>query len=374
MLSSSELFRIPHKILEEAYKAGIDREEKNRAGALLHIDQTTIYSEVNELYKGQIEILDTKEALRKYHWLEEYRWKLIDPRKDEYTEKVAENYSGGYFLRIFPHAEVALPLQTCLMITQEQLEQKIHNIVIAEENSKAHIISGCVQHSDVERAAHIGISEFYVNKNATLNFTMIHSWNEGTFVRPRSAASIKDGGQFVSNYLCLKPVKDLQMYPVATCMGENSRAVFNSILYGHKGSLIDVGSKAVLNGPNSRTEMISRAVSREGSTLIVRGLVEGNESPSKGHLECKGIILDDKSSLQSIPELVARKSGCEITHEAAVGKISENEIIYLMTRKIPYEKAVSMIIRGFMDTSILGLPPSLEREVSQIIDQTTMKE
>jgi len=61
--------------------------------------------------------------------------------------------------------------------------------------------------------------------------------------------------------------------------------------------------------------MISRAISREGSNIIVRGLVEGNVAPSKGHLECKGVILDDQSTLQSIPELIARKSGCEITHE-----------------------------------------------------------
>jgi hypothetical protein len=85
-------------------------------------------------------------------------------------------------------------------------------------------------------------------------------------------------------------------------------------------------------------------------------------------LECKGLIIDDESFIQSIPELVARKKGVEITHEAAVGKISEKEIVYLMTRRLSRDQAVSLIIRGFMDVSIMGLPESLNSEISRIIE------
>ncbi len=72
--------------------------------------------------------------------------------------------------------------------------------------------------------------------------------------------------------------------------------------------------------------------------------------------------------MQSIPELIARKKGVEITHEAAVGKISEKEILYLMTRRLSRDQAISMIIRGFMDVSIMGLPKSLTEEINQMID------
>ena len=369
-MEKSELRDLPHKILAEASKAGMDIREDRRAGSLMHVDRTTIYSKVNELFKGQLELLDTKVALGKYPWLEDYLWKVVDREKDDYTKKVAEEFSGGYFIRIFPNVEVTFPLQSCLMITQDNLEQRIHNIIIAEEGSRAHLISSCVQHSEVNQASHIGISEFYVNKGATLNFTMIHNWSEKTLVRPRSGALIKDGGSFVSNYICLRPVKDIQMFPVAFCDGDDSRVSFNSILYGHKKSLLDIGSKAVLNGKRSRGEMITRAISKGGARIVVRGVIEGNNE-CKGHLECKGLIMDDESFIHSIPELVARKKDSEITHEAAVGKISEKEIAYLMTRKLSREQAISMIIRGFMDASILGLPKPLKEEVDQVIEFVT---
>jgi Fe-S cluster assembly scaffold protein SufB len=285
-------------------------------------------------------------------------------------KKVAEDFSGGYFMRIFKGTEIAFPLQSCLLITQKNLEQRVHNIIIAEEDSKAHIITSCLQHSAVPQAAHIGISEIYVKKGAMLNFTMIHQWSENTLVRPRSGSQIEDNATFISNYVCMRPVRDVQMYPVAYCKGVNSRVSFNSILYGHKNSQLDTGSKAVLTGKGSKAEMVSRAITREGSKMIVRGMIEGQTPDCKGHLECKGLIMDNESYMWSIPELIATKKGVEITHEAAVGKISEKEITYLMTRRLTREQAVSLIIRGFMDVSILGLPEALNKEIKSIVDSS----
>jgi Fe-S cluster assembly scaffold protein SufB len=364
----NELMKVPHKILEETYKAGMEADEKDRSGTFYHVDQSTIYSKVNEMFEGKIELMDTKTALQKYSWLSDYMWKLVDKNKDEFTKKVAEDWSGGYFMRIMPGATITFPLQSCLLITQKNLEQRVHNIIIAEEGSKANIITSCVQHSSVPKASHLGVSEIYVKKGATLNFTMIHQWSENTLVRPRSAAEIGDGATFVSNYVCMHPVRDVQMYPAAFCNGADSTVSFNNILYGKTNSLLDIGSKAVLTGKGSKAEMVSRAIAREGSKMIIRGLIEGDNADCRGHLECRGLLIDEEAFLQSIPELIARKKGVEITHEAAVGKISEREITYLMTRKLSRDQAVSLIIRGFMDVSILGLPEALNAEIKRIVE------
>jgi Fe-S cluster assembly scaffold protein SufB len=364
----NELVNVPHQILEEAYKAGFEADVKTRSGSFFHVDQSTVYSRVNELFEGKIELMDTKAALQKYSWLGEYMWKLVDKNKDEFTKKVAEDYSGGYFMRIMPGIEIVFPLQSCLLITQKNLEQRVHNIIIAEEGSKAHIITSCVQHSTVPRASHLGVSEIYLKRGALLNFTMIHQWSEDSLVRPRSAAEIGDKATFVSNYVCTRPVRDIQMYPTAYCNGEDSTVSFNNILYGNRNSLLDIGSKAVLNGKGSKAEMISRAIAREASRMIIRGLIEGNSSECRGHLECRGLLIDDDALIKSIPELAARKKGVEITHEAAVGKISEKEITYLLTRKLSRDQAISLIIRGFMDVSILGLPDALNAEIKKIVE------
>ena len=71
----------------------------------------------------------------------------------------------------------------------------------------------------------------------------------------------------------------------------------------------------------------------------------------------------------SIPELDARAKDVQLTHEASVGRISEQEISYLMSRGLSEEEAKSVIIRGFLDARILGLPPELERQVEFLIEK-----
>ena len=85
MSKRNELVTVPHQILEEAYKAGIEADGKNRSGTFFHVNQSTVYSRVNEFFQGKIELIDTKEALQKYSWLGEYMWKLVDKDKDEFT-------------------------------------------------------------------------------------------------------------------------------------------------------------------------------------------------------------------------------------------------------------------------------------------------
>ena len=102
----SELTRVPNQVLEEAEKAGLETEEKNRAGTFFHLNQETVASKVNEAYEGKLELMDVKAALKKYSWLNDYMWKVVSKDKDEFTKKVAEDYSGGYFMRIMPGAEI----------------------------------------------------------------------------------------------------------------------------------------------------------------------------------------------------------------------------------------------------------------------------
>ena len=81
MSKESDLTKLPHKILEEAQKAGLETEEKNRSATFFHLNQETIAASVNELYEGKLELMDIKAALKKYSWLEDYMWKLVKQRQ-----------------------------------------------------------------------------------------------------------------------------------------------------------------------------------------------------------------------------------------------------------------------------------------------------
>ncbi|MFH1083841.1 MAG: SufD family Fe-S cluster assembly protein, partial [Pseudomonadota bacterium] len=60
--------------------------------------------------------------------------------------------------------------------------------------------------------------------------------------------------------------------------------------------------------------------------------------------------------------------GVEMSHEAAVGKIAQEEISYLMSRGLDEEEATSTIVRGFLNVDIPGLPDQLKAEIDRAID------
>ncbi|MHA1270356.1 MAG: SufB/SufD family protein [Candidatus Helarchaeota archaeon] len=366
----NSLKELPHEILKSIASTGVINQENERSGSFLHLNQKTVYNRINEIFEKKIIMMDTKDALEKYDWLSNYWWKLVDKDKDKFTKKVDQKWSGGYFIWVQKGAKVEFPLQSCLLITDKNLEQKVHNIIIADEGSDVHIITGCVTDPNIDKGNHLGISEIYVKDNATLHFSMIHHWAENSIVRPRSAIEVGNNANFVSNYLSLHPVKDVQMYPVAFCNGINSKAIFNSIVFAEKQSNVDVGSKVVLNGKNSSANIVSRSISKNNSNVIARGMLIANTPHCKGHLECMGLLLGGDTKMSAIPELQVNVEGAELSHEAAVGKIADQEIYYLMTRGLSEDEAISIIIRGFMDVGIFGLPEELNKEINRILSET----
>ena len=359
----SQLSPEDHKVL---LMTGVDPSGKERSGSFFQKDHSVIHCRAD--FDGA-EIMSATAALEKYDGLTEYWGTIVPPGKDVYTKRAEEHREHGYYIRSLPGADVHYPLQACLYLTEDKLAQDVHNIVIAEEGSNLNIITGCATAPGVRSGLHVGISEFFVKKGATLSFTMIHNWAEEMAVRPRSGVLVEEGGTFISNYICLVPAKDLQMYPVATLTGKGAVATFNSVLLARAGSLMDVGSRIILQGEGCRGEVISRVVST-GGTVIARGHLVGETPGIRAHLECKGLLLSNKGRIHAIPELEGTTSDLEMSHEAAVGKIAQEEVEYLMARGLSEQEATALIIKGFLSLDIVGLPPDLKKELERMIEET----
>jgi hypothetical protein len=183
---------------------------------------------------------------------------------------------------------------------------------------------------------HVGVSEMYLKPGSKITFTMVHNWAEQVEVRPRTGVKLGDDSTYINNYILTSPVSTLQSYPTAYCDGKNSRAIFQSIQGGKKDSIIDVGSRVLLNAEGARGEVISRAVAQDESKIYARGHLAGTVPTVKGHLECHGLVLSDDSFIYAVPELEASSANLEMSHEAAVGKISEDfhqSIVICLFRK-----------------------------------------
>jgi Fe-S cluster assembly scaffold protein SufB len=156
------------------------------------------------------------------------------------------------------------------------------------------------------------------------------------------------------------------MYPTTHLVGENAVARMYSIIVGSPDSEYDVGGRVYLKKKGNRAEVVARTITN-GGRIISRGHLIGEVADIKAHLECKGLILKG-GLVYAVPELEGHVDGVEMSHEAAVGKIAQEEINYLMSRGLSEDEATSTIVRGFLSVDIPGLPPQLKAEIDKAIE------
>ncbi len=357
--------KIDEKDREKIERAGINVEGEGRGGSFMMSDSDVSHVSINQ--EG-VEMLRISEALEKYEWAENYMWKLIDRKKDKYTKSADKNIQSGYFIRVKKGVKSFMPFQACFFLKKKKFTQKVHNLIILEEGSSLDIINGCAAASYAEDGAHIGVTEIFIGKNASLSYTMIHDWAKQVEVRPRSAVRVEEGGSYISNYIALRDTKMTQMYPKAVLAGKNAAAKFNSLVMAPEGSVYDLGAGVTLAAEGTKAEIISRSISK-GGDIIARGHLKGESPGVTAHLECDGLMLSDKGRISAIPELETSFSDADMSHEAAIGKVDKEQILYLMSRGIPEKEAISAIVSGFMDVKIFGLPPALENEIKKSMEE-----
>ena len=351
---------------EKLARVGIDLKEENRSATFVQVDNAAVESNVKE--QMPLELMNTGLAAKKYPELvEKYWWRAVKPDTDKYTAITALEQEQGYFIRVKAGTKITAPLQACVFMGHEDQLQRVHNVIIIEDGAELNIISGCASDTNVEHGVHLGISEMFVGKNAKLSFTMIHSWGENVSVRPRTVTIVDEGGTYLSNYVCMEKVKDIQMYPTTHLIGKGAVARLNSVLVAPEGSHMDIGGKVLLEVPGTRAEIITRSIST-GGEIINRGNLTGDAEEIKAHLECHGLMLSKKGYIRAIPELFSEMDNNEMSHEAAVGRIAPEEIEYLMARGMNEEEATATIVRGFLNVNIEGLPDSLADKIRTTLD------
>jgi hypothetical protein len=340
---------------------GIEEDLGTKAGSFIQFDQRVL--QAISTIEG-LTVMSLKDA-RKKGMVDDLEWKLVSPDKDKYTAYVYLNDSDGYFIHVT--GKVKLPFQSCLFHATQSGIQHVHNIIKLEKGASLDLVTGCVSGRAVERGLHLAVSEVFVGKNADLNHTMLHEWGDELYVRPRSATVVEEGGNYINNYISLHQVRSVQMYPSVRLIGKEATTQLNSILISPRGSDLDVGGEVILEGEGSRAEVVSRTVTTGGRS-IARGRLIGKAPKISAHLECNGIFLSSDGLLHAIPELVSEYKDVDMSHEASVGRVAQDQVEYLMTRGLNELQAISTIIRGFLQPSIEGLPERIVEQVKMIME------
>ena len=346
---------------------GVTADGKRNTPTLVVRDKQTVYLQ-NE--QPDIELLPIAQALAKYAWLgETYSFHAVSADADEVTRRCAAIQNPiGYFIRVKKGAKVSLPCQTALYMATNDIEQAVHNIVILEENSELKLVTGCVAGHQITEGSHLSVDEYYIGKNASFQSTMVHSWGSRMQVFPRTGVIVEENGRYESNYISLSAAQLMKSDPQTYLNGKGASAQLLTVILGTKGSEISTDGTVYLNAEDTKAELLHRGVCM-GGKMNQGGLIVAN-APGRGHVDCAGMLLETMGEgyIQSIPGLRSHHPDARLSHEASIGKIVPEQLEYLMSRGMEEMEAISMLIRGFLGTDVIGLGDELDAKIAEIVE------
>jgi len=114
---------------------------------------------------------------------------------------------------------------------------------------------------------------------------------------------------------------------------------------------------------------LAKSISKDGGITNYRGLLKigPNAEGAKASVQCEGLMIDEISRSDTMPIIEVLNDNVDIGHEAKVGRISDEQIFYLMTRGLSEDEARSMIVRGFVEPVAKSLPLEYAVELNRLI-------
>ena len=273
----------------------------------------------------------------------------LDRRSTEHVQIVSKTDKPGIDINVLPGTKketVFIPV----IITETGVADTVYNDFYIGEDADVTVIAGCgIHNSGCEEARHDGVHRFFIGKNARVKYIEKHyGEGDGTGGRVMNPVTEVFLGE---NAVC--EMETAQIGGIDSTLRETNAfleagAKFNVTerLMTHGDQTAKSNMRVELNGKNASSQIVSRSVAKDRSEQVFNPVAVGNAA-GRAHVQCDSIIMD-KAKIRSIPEIAANDADAEIIHEAAIGRINNDQLLKLMTFGMSEEEAENVIIEGFL--------------------------
>ena len=363
---------VPEEIKNTFDLLGIpEAEKKSLAGVGAQYDSEVVYHSLqDDLLKQGVIYTDFETAVREYEDLvKEYFMKCVPAEDHKFVALHYAVWSGGSFVYVPKGLNLEIPLQSYFRLNSPESGQFEHTLIIVDEGASLHFIEGCSAPKYNKVNLHAGCVELFVKENARLRYSTIENWSKNMLNLNTKKVMVEKNGviEWVTGSF---GSKISMLYPMSILKGDNAKMEYTGISFAGEGQNLDTGLKVVHGAKNTASVVSSKSISKSGGIATFRSnvIVAPNADGSKSNISCESLMLDDWSVSDTIPVSNIQTDDVEFSHEAKIGKISDEAIFYLMSRGLSEEEAKAMIVRGFASPISKELPVEYAAEMNNLIN------
>lgn len=357
-------------VKEELENLGVLESEQHMGGMGVQYESEVIYHKMlDELESKHVIFTSIEDALKNHKDIAfKYFGKIVSFKENKYAALNSSVFSGGSFIYIPSHTKLDRPLQSYFRINSKNMGQFERTLIIVDDDSELHYIEGCTAPTYSEDSLHAAVVEIYVGKNSKCRYTTIQNWAPNVYNLVTKRALVDTNGTMewidgnIGSKLTMK-------YPCCILKGDNSRGTCVTISLASSNQDQDTGARMIHLGNNTKSNIISKSIARNGGNATYRGKVriDSKAKDAEAMVKCDTLILDAKSKSDTIPTNIVENTTSSLEHEATVSKISDDNLFYLMSKGIPKEKCEELIVLGFLEEFREELPMEYAVELNQLI-------
>lgn len=264
---------------------------------------------------------------------------IIEPKKDK----------PGIDITIKPgtkNESVHIPV----IITETGIDELVYNDFFIGDGADVVIVAGCgIHNSGSKKSEHDGVHRFHIGKNAKIKYVEKHyGEGEGTGERvlnPTTEIEMDENSYCEMEMVQIRGVDSTKRNTNAHLASGARLFIFEKLMtHGRQTAHSDVVIE--LNGEDASAQIISRSVAKDESTQVFYPRAVGN-ARCRAHIQCDSIIMDG-AHIRSIPEIAANHNEANIIHEAAIGRINNDQLLKLQTLGKTADEAEEIIINCFL--------------------------
>jgi Fe-S cluster assembly protein SufB len=181
--------------------------------------------------------------------------------------------------------------------------------------------------------------------------------------------TVEGTSNFIANGIFAHNSRKTVKYPSIYLRGRGASADIISVAVAGAGQHQDTGAKAIHLAPDTRSRIVSKSVSKDGGRATYRGhlKVAPGATGVVASVRCDALMLDDVSRSDTYPYIDIQEDDTTMTHEATVGKISQDQIFYLMSRGLTENEAQNLVVQGFLEVFTKELPMEYAIEFNRLV-------
>ncbi len=342
-------------------------------GILLEVDGIVESYEVNDqLVEQGVIFCDMHTAVRDHGDLvrEHFMREVVPPTDGKFAALHGAFWRGGTFLYVPKGVRASAPLHSALWSVSGRTFT--HTLVIVESQAEAVLIDEYASPSTEEQALHNGVVELIVRDNGSLTYVSLQDFgrNMWQITHERGRVGRDARLDWVAGIMGTRLTKSFQTVELD---GRGSWARMSGLFFGHERQHFDLDTQQNHNAPDTVSDLLYKGALKNKARSVWQGMIKAlpHSQRTDGFQANRNLLLDKGARADSIPGLEIEADDVRCTHASTIGQLDEEQIFYLMSRGIPRENVIELVVGGFFAPVMERIPIEgvRDRIASRIIEK-----